>query len=388
MRNKIAKALGIVFKPSQSDALDLYESLPSPKRVCYYHPPGEGKTFTALASLALEGAKEVVIITPPSTTPQWQADADKLGIKVTIMSHAKFRMKDTKLSRHVPIVIDEFHMLGGNGKQGWSKLDSMAPHMQASIIVMSATPSYNDAERVYCVQHVLAPDTVRGGFPAFLYANCILEPAFKGLPKVVGFHKYRDAEEFLASLPYVAYVPDTAVYEIEDTRFPTVLPDAWWDYGWDARAQSLMRSLMGRRISYYRHQMLADDGTLRDEVAHWAHEVIANSDTPVLVYCDHATIAEAAAKGLGGDIITGRTSKKQRDVKLADFKAGKIPVLVATATITTGTDGLDKVCNTLILLQDTPDDSLRRQIVGRILPRGTDTNYEDKRIVRALYGEP
>lgn len=45
-------------------------------------------------------------------------------------------------------------------------------------------------------------------------------------------------------------------------------------------------------------------------------------------------------------------------------------MLVATATLATGTDGLDKVCDTLLILQDTQDDSLRRQLIGRILPRG------------------
>ena len=53
-------------------------------------------------------------------------------------------------------------------------------------------------------------------------------------------------------------------------------------------------------------------------------------------------------------------------------------VLVGTASIATGTDGIDKVSDLLILVDDTDDESLRRQIIGRILPRGADTDASKK----------
>ena len=51
-------------------------------------------------------------------------------------------------------------------------------------------------------------------------------------------------------------------------------------------------------------------------------------------------------------------------------------------TLATGTDGLDRMCNTMILLNDTDDGALRRQLVGRILPRGKDADYSKKKFWR------
>jgi hypothetical protein len=42
------------------------------------------------------------------------------------------------------------------------------------------------------------------------------------------------------------------------------------------------------------------------------------------------------------------------------------------------------MCNTLIILDDTDDDSLRRQLIGRIMPRGADTDASMKRVFRFL----
>ena len=60
-------------------------------------------------------------------------------------------------------------------------------------------------------------------------------------------------------------------------------------------------------------------------------------------------------------------------------------VLVGTASIATGTDGIDKVSDLLILVDDTDDESLRRQIIGRILPRGADTDASKKVIYRLTF---
>ena len=61
-----------------------------------------------------------------------------------------------------------------------------------------------------------------------------------------------------------------------------------------------------------------------------------------------------------------------------------LDVLVGTATLATGTDGMDKVCDQLIILDDTDDDALRRQLVGRIMPRGGDGDASSKSVYRFL----
>ena len=67
------------------------------------------------------------------------------------------------------------------------------------------------------------------------------------------------------------------------------------------------------------------------------------------------------------------------------FLSGRRRILIGTASLATGLDGLDKVCDTLIIVDDTDDNSLRRQLVGRILPRGGNVDNKTKRIHRLIF---
>jgi len=116
-----------------------------------------------------------------------------------------------------------------------------------------------------------------------------------------------------------------------------------------------------------------------------------NATTPVMVFCARAEIAEAAHKaalvaGARSGLVTYQPNPKHADKTLTAFKAGELDVLFGTATMSTGVDGLDKVCDMLILLDDTDDAALRRQVIGRILPRGTASNVSKKTVVRLCLG--
>ena len=58
---------------------------------------------------------------------------------------------------------------------------------------------------------------------------------------------------------------------------------------------------------------------------------------------------------------------------------------MGTTALATGTDGIDKVCDTLVIVDDVDDAALRRQLIGRILPRGLDTDLTNKRVLRFVY---
>ena len=118
-------------------------------RACLYFPTGKGKTLTALAALGLRGLTRALVVTPPVQGPVWQAEGAKMGINVETISHAKFRQKKYRLDRNVPLIVDEFHLLGGAQGMGWKKLDRAARGYLAPLLILSATPQYNDAERVY-----------------------------------------------------------------------------------------------------------------------------------------------------------------------------------------------------------------------------------------------
>lgn len=381
------------FLPAQEEAITGIYAAGTRGRSCIYYPTGRGKTITALVSMYYLGAEKVTVIAPPLTHAAWQKEADALGIEVTLMSHEKFRMKDTRLSRTEAIICDEFHLLGGRTAVGWKKFDRLAAHLEAPIIILSATPQYNDAQRVYCILHVLHPEECRGGYEAFLYKHCILKQSFVGLPDVVGFHLYENSEEFLSVMDDVYYIPDEAVYDIVDQKFERPMPKEWDQYGYDSRTELLMHSLMTQRISKQYFQILEEEGNilrLREQLLYWLEMLIASEPTHTLIFCEHETIARHVFDALDSPnvfLITGSMTKKKKDEILQEFlETDTKKVLIGTATLVTGTDGIDKVSNQLILFQDTPDDSLRRQLVGRILPRGTSDNYDDKKFYRAVYG--
>ena len=366
-------------------------------RLCIYYPTGKGKTWIQLGCLYIRGYDEAVIVAPPITHPKWEEDAAKLGIKVTMMSHAKFRMKSTKISRKVPLVIDEFHMLGGQTGDGWIKLDRAAAGIQAPIIFASATPEYNDAERVYCVAHVTDPFSHRGGYEAWLYRNCVVEPhRFRVLPTVLGFHQYKNAEEFLMKLPHVVHIPDDAPDILKDIEMDVTMLPGFEDLGLDSTQPRIMASQMEKR--HRRRYLQIVDPTqrghdlevaLRDDIHDAIMDVAYRDGEKLLIFCMHATIAEVVydmyVHGGNVGLITGKTSAVDKNAAVQEFIHGDMEMLIGTATMATGTDGIDKVCHTMLILDDTDDSAQRRQLIGRVLHRGAGSTDQAKVAYRFVF---
>lgn len=365
-----------------------------PPRCCLYYRTGAGKSLTSLVQMRLWGELGALVIAPPSTHDTWYETAAALGMTIECISHAKFRQKDYRVSRLQPIIADEFHLFGGHRGKGWAKIDTTARHLQAPLIIMSATPSYNDAERVYCVQHVLDPHSCKGGFLAFLYQNCITEEnPFAREPDVTGFLHHKDAEAYLAALPHVHYVPDTLVYNIEDIELSVAPEPALDEYGYDRYIHKMMASIIEEKHRRIFIAMVDPNGYLNDEALDILEDKISRSKTPVLIFANHSTVAEAAEKSLAAEaaafdgkvtIVTGSTPAKKKAARIDAFRDGVLDVLIGTASLATGTDGLDRVCDTLIILDDTDDDSLRRQLIGRIMPRGASADASKKKVFRIV----
>ena len=363
-----------------------------PQRCCLYYRTGAGKSATSLVLMAQWGAQHVLVVAPPSTHDTWEATAKQLGVAVDCISHAKYRMKDYRISRNQAMIVDEFHLLGGHGGKGWKKLDTMARHLLAPLIIMSATPNYNDADRVYCIQHVLDPHSCKGGFLEFLYRECITEQNhFSATPDVLGFQRFASAEEYLAALPHVHYVPDTLVYQIQDIDVPAYHSQPLDDYGYDERGHRMMASGIEEKHKRIFYGLIGDDGKLEWPAQDELRKLLSQVKLPMLVYANHSTVARAAdltlaemGAGYRVALVTGDTPAKKKAARIAAFRDGVLDVLVGTASLATGTDGLDKVCDTLIILDDTDDDSLRRQLIGRIMPRGADADASNKQVFRLL----
>ena len=371
----------------QKNFLEAVPDLPNPARACLYYKTGAGKSLTAMLGMKELGHTKVLVIAPPSTHAQWVALGWKLDMEVLTMSHAKFRMKGTLLGRRMAIIADEFHMFGGQQGQGWKKLDTLARHLQAPLFLLSATPNYNDAERVYCVQHILDPLSCKGGYLEFLYKHCETEHnPFSQTPNVLGFRNHTSAAEYLAALPLVFHLPDDLVYTIQDIPYNEQVSRELLDFGYNRRAHKMVASQIEMK-HVIRYQGLVNRlGLLHMGVTNILSGVIGQSGR-LLIYCDHATIAEATARtldilGQKYAVVTGDTPKLKKAAIIHEFLSGQHQILIGTATLATGTDGMDRVCDTLLIIDDTEDDALRRQLVGRIMPRGDFVSTTAKQVIR------
>ena len=392
MIQQLEQLLGFPLLDYQQRAVELFDERTDPKRLLLFYRTGAGKTLTALACLASAGYTTALVVAPPTAHTAWQQAGAVLGISVDPVSHAKFRRKDFLLSRHTPLVADEFHMFGGHLAVGWKKLERFASSTQQPVILCSATPNYNDVERCYCVDRILNPAANKGGYLQFLYTHCETQVnPFGVLPQVEGFRNGDSAEEFLRKLPGTLHVPDVHAVGIQDHAVPVELDPAFERYGLHPNRPRLMASQMEARHTLRRlHRVDESKGMLRDSVYDELIRLTEGTGFPVLLFCDSAWIAGYAGatleyNGVSHRVLTGRTSRPIKEAVLNEFREGSVDVLVGTATLATGTDGLDKVCDTLIILDDTQDSALRRQLLGRILPRGLDTNTAAKQVHRLIF---
>lgn len=396
---QLASALSISWFDYQLETLDAERGMAHDLRACLYYRTGAGKTYTALALLRQDDLTEAVVLAPPATHKQWQAQAEKLGMNLTLMSHAKFRQKTTKLSKHVPMVVDEFHLLGGHTGKGWEKMRIFARHTKSALVILSATPNYNDVERVYCVANVLDPHGTKGGYLDWLFANCTTRNnPFGSTPLVEGFADGNSARAHLAALPHVYHVEDPHEnFPVAEIVLDTELPQEMKTYGLDHRRLRLMASRMEQVSAARKQQLLRGDGRLQEAVVDPLSEMLGMATGPVMIFCARSTIATAVYQTIyeltlndtqySTELVTFDSNRAKNELKLERFKEGKVDVLVGTATMSTGVDGLDRVCDMLILLDDTDDDSLRRQVIGRILPRGATLDASKKLVVRFVLGD-
>jgi hypothetical protein len=251
-------------------------------------------------------------------------------------------------------------------------------------------PELFDHQKIFLddVGNLLDPLSCRGGYLQFIYQNCQTEQNPFGMePKVTGFLKYDSAAEFLADLPGVYYLPDDLVIDIKDIPYREMLPNELTSVNYNRRRQRMIASIIELSHTVRYQGLVAEDRCLRDGVYAQVLRVVLRADKPVLIYANHATVAQALARtfdrtSMAYAIVTGDTSKTEKDQILLEFRLGQHPILIGTATLATGTDGLDRVCDTLLILDDTDDEALRRQLIGRIMPRGDSGSVADKQVFR------
>lgn len=379
------------WKEGQQAAFELWvrEAL---TRMLLMFPTGEGKSKTALALIHAEGYDEVIVIAPPRTHKSWQQDASALGMKLTVHSVQKFRMAGTKYPKGIPWIVDEFHLLGGHDGVGWKKMSRMTARMgDTPFLILSATPEYNDAERCFCVQAVM--DGGNANYLKWLIDHCILHPNPHGYYPLVDedkpFLAYDGSLDFLTKQRWCAYIEDTAEWEEHEFPLPLFQDETMETYGYDRRLHRMVNSDMQeyhRRVDY---QHLSDDRLIRPRILNPILDLIDDGNK-WFVYASHSTVARALLNTLNtykyqAGIIDGETSEANVALIKHMFVHGGMNILIGTSSVATGVDGLDKVCQRMLILDDIRGDhALRRQLIGRILPRGVDDGLQ-RHVYRATF---
>ena len=77
------------------------------------------------------------------------------------------------------------------------------------------------------------------------------------------------------------------------------------------------------------------------------------------------------SKGYTYSMYIGEQSTEEREQSKRSFINGDVDVLIASRTIGTGVDGLQKVCNRMVLLTLPWTDSEYTQLKGRIYRQGS-----------------
>lgn len=383
------------FSPHQVDAFHQWQTIvkTGQPRICLRHPTGKGKTISSLMLMDSLDVTNLLVIAPPSTHPQWSELLDLFGWTYQIVSHAKFRQKNFAISKSAAIICDEFHLLGGRGKMGFKKIEALSKYSSQPIVIMSATPQYNGAERVFCILSVTAPKEIKGGYPNFLFRFCIVEHnPFSAVPDVKGFQPDgQSADDFLKTRPDVAFLDDTAQYEIEDIPIQIQTDHFLSTYGLDRRTRTVANSSLQKHHFLRKHLYLTDNDILQKAIRKAIYALMKKYEgEKIIFFAQNTDIAyklhHYLANTLGQKVVYVSGKTKDKEEALKQFKdPNGAQYLIGTASISTGTDGLDTVCNVLVLVQDVWGDAAqRRQIVGRILPRGVGTEHTeaDKKFYR------
>lgn len=372
------------WKPSQTDAFHSWEAL-NLKRCLLFFPTGEGKTYTSLALIRVRGWKEVNVIAPKKTHGGWYRAAQLMGMKLHLYSPELFIRPETKFTRDIPWIVDEVHRLGGRDAAGWQRFERMMRKFQHEVVLMSATPNYNKAERAFCLD-VLADQSAIRNYMDWLIFHCEVKASrYSIYPDFVEFKRHDSVIDYISDKRWCFYIEDTADWTRVNLELPDHFNMIYERYGYSRQHKRVVASLMEKFHKRVDQQYIDPRwGMLHEDITESVMEMLAHypDRKQWLVFCSHKTVADAANKSLSlrfREVFQIDGDTKGRDVEpiKSKFIASDRGFLIGTTAIAEGLDGLDKTCQSLLILDDIRGDhAKRRQVIGRILPRGKGDELE------------
>lgn len=372
------------WKPSQNDAYQAWEALEL-KRCLLFFPTGEGKTYTSLALIRVRGWKEVNVIAPKKTHGGWESAARLMGMKLHLYSPELFIQPKTRFERDIPWIVDEVHRLGERAAAGWQRFERMMRKFHHEVVLMSATPNYNKAERAFCLDVLADPSAIRNYMDWLIFHGEVEASRYSIYPNFVKFKRHETVIDYLSSKRWCFYIEDTADWTRVTLELPNHYNEIFERYGYSRMHKRVVASLMEKYHKRVDQQFIDHRGMIHDDIWEKILEVAwqYTNFKQWLMFCSHKTVADALRKTfqvhMHEEVWTIDGDTKGGDVEPIKkaFVASDRGILIGTTAIAEGLDGLDKTCHALLILDDIRGDhAKRRQVIGRILPRGKGDELE------------
>jgi superfamily II DNA or RNA helicase len=354
---------------------------------------GLGKTFSALSTICDPKNLPAIIIVPAHLCTQWEKETKRLlpdmsthvirGFKnyplpvVDVLITTYNRLgpwQDTLISdRHSfnTVIFDEVHELRHTGTTKRS-VAALFSEKAKQVLGLSGTPIFNMGSEIWSVLDVIKPDCL-GGYDDFVSEWCtwgkVLEPAT--------LNSYLKKQGLL-----LRRTPEQAGQTLHEPSKHVITIDADLDKLKEVEnvAKTLALSVLSGNVSEDNESAREFDWKLRHATGVAKARPVASvirmileQEEKVLVAAWHRDCHDILQKELKDFKIvmyTGTESGKEKDQAVKDFIEGDARIFLISLRSGSGLDGLQRVCNTVVLAELDWSCHVLDQIVGRLARDG------------------
>lgn len=185
---------------------------------------GTGKTFTALEAARRSGSTSVLVLTTKSTVAQWEAEATRYGVPVTVLNYEKL-LDDALMRRLVAtswdmVIADECERIKNPAAKTVKRFKKIPARYR---VPMSATPNPNSIHELYSCHDWLYPGALAPNFMTFRARFCVTNPYIPA--QIIGYRDKEKLEETFRAAMFVVKddvlgLPNT----IRDVRWLDLAP--------------------------------------------------------------------------------------------------------------------------------------------------------------------
>lgn len=373
---------------------------------------GVGKTLTAILTLLHEGALPAAIAVQAHMQVQWKNYIESnTNLKVTcVQKTTPYNLK------HADVYIFRYRQLGGWSHQfqmlgirtvifdeiqelrrtGSQKYDGAAvlASLATQCIGLSATPIYNYGNEIYNVMNIIKEGCL-GSYQSFLHEWCTLKGMNKYVvknPDALGSYLRdvnlmirRTRKEVGRELPPVNVIVQYIEHSTESiegaVQIAKTLANKIIDtnISWkDKSEEGLEFNLLIRRIT----------GIAKAKYAAAFIRMIVESGESVLVGAWHRDVYDILMEeliDLEPIMYTGSETPKQKEESKRLFMAGERKVLMMSNRSGAGVDGLQDICDIVVIVELDYSPKVHEQFIGRV-DRGNKTRQTTAFYLLCNYG--